>query len=145
MMYHNSSFENKRENVMTLEQLDQVVEAILAGKYSWACLLILRSVGYNPMHYIPYRTYNRLIKENLQAGHAKTPPTTRQKPGDSTTHSTSRKLSEAIQDLPYLESVDRTKVRIKGGCSALESYIFSLTPHHFELDRSPDPFSETAP
>jgi hypothetical protein len=46
------------------EQFDQVVEAILAGKYSWACVLMLRVFGYNPLHYIPYRTYNRLIKEN---------------------------------------------------------------------------------
>ncbi|MDP5017168.1 heterocyst differentiation protein [Anabaena sp. UHCC 0187] len=48
------------------EQFDQVVEAILAGKYSWACLLMLRFVGYNPMHYIPYRTYNRILKENAR-------------------------------------------------------------------------------
>ncbi|MCJ8279018.1 MAG: HetP family heterocyst commitment protein, partial [Rivularia sp. ALOHA_DT_140] len=46
------------------EQFDQVVEAILAGKYSWACVLMLRFAGYNPLHYIPYRTYNRLIKEH---------------------------------------------------------------------------------
>ncbi|MEL6165417.1 MAG: HetP family heterocyst commitment protein, partial [Cyanobacteria bacterium J06628_3] len=30
------------------EQFDQVVEAILAGKYSWACVLMLRFAGYNP-------------------------------------------------------------------------------------------------
>ena len=29
------------------EQFDQVVEAILAGKYSWACVLMLRFSGYN--------------------------------------------------------------------------------------------------
>ena len=46
------------------EQFDQLIEAILAGKYSWACVLMLRFVGYNPLHYIPYRTYNRLLKEN---------------------------------------------------------------------------------
>ena len=46
------------------EQFDQVIEAILAGKYSWACVLMLRFAGYNPLHYIPYRTYNRLIKEH---------------------------------------------------------------------------------
>jgi hypothetical protein len=46
------------------EHFDQVVEAIIAGKYSWACVLMLRFFGYNPLHYIPYRTYNRLIKEN---------------------------------------------------------------------------------
>jgi len=49
---------------MNSEQFDQVVEAIIAGKYSWACVLILRFSGYNPLHYIPYRTYNRLVKEN---------------------------------------------------------------------------------
>lgn len=48
------------------EQFSQLVEAILAGKYSWACVLILRFAGYNPLLYIPYRTYNRLLKENLQ-------------------------------------------------------------------------------
>lgn len=43
-----------------------MVEAILQGKYSWACVLILRSAGYNPLHYIPYRTYKRIIQENRQ-------------------------------------------------------------------------------
>lgn len=56
----------KLDKVMNPEQFDQVVEAILAGKYSWACVLLLRFSGYNPLHYIPYRTYNRLVKENGQ-------------------------------------------------------------------------------
>lgn len=58
--------ESKVDNVMSLEQFEQVVEAILAGKYSWACVLLLRFSGYNPLHYIPYRTYNRLMKEHNQ-------------------------------------------------------------------------------
>lgn len=49
---------------MSAEQFDQVVTAIVDGKYSWACVLILRCAGYNPAHYLPYRTYKRLIKEN---------------------------------------------------------------------------------
>lgn len=49
---------------MSAEQFDQVVTAIVEGKYSWACVLILRYAGYNPAHYLPYRTYKRLIKEN---------------------------------------------------------------------------------
>lgn len=51
---------------MKPEQFNQVVEAIASGRYSWACLLILRFAGYNPLHYIPYRTYSRLIRENKQ-------------------------------------------------------------------------------
>jgi hypothetical protein len=58
----------KPEKVMTTEQFDRVVEAILAGKYSWACVLILRFAGYNPLQYVPYRTYNRLIKDNCCSG-----------------------------------------------------------------------------
>jgi hypothetical protein len=49
---------------LTSEQLDRILDAIVDGKYSWACILLLRSVGYNPLNYVPYRTYARLIKEN---------------------------------------------------------------------------------
>ena len=50
--------------IMTPEQMDQVIEAIIDGKYSWACVVMLHSIGYNPIDYIPYRTYARIIKEN---------------------------------------------------------------------------------
>jgi hypothetical protein len=51
------------------EQIEQIVKAIIAGKYSWACVLLLRFSGHNPIDYIPYRTYIRLLKNNcLLAG-----------------------------------------------------------------------------
>jgi hypothetical protein len=46
------------------EQIEQIIKEIIAGKYSWACVLILRFAGYNPIDYIPYRTYIRLLKNN---------------------------------------------------------------------------------
>lgn len=52
------------DRIMPQYEFDEVIQAILNGKYSWACVLILRSSGYNPLHYIPYRTYKRLLKEN---------------------------------------------------------------------------------
>lgn len=58
------SSQNQRDKAMSEEQFNQVIDAILSGKYSWACVLILRFAGYNPLHYIPYRTYNRLVKDN---------------------------------------------------------------------------------
>jgi hypothetical protein len=59
------------KRAMSVEQFEQVVTAIIDGKYSWACVLILRYAGYNPAHYLPYRTYKRLIKENrLQSAEA---------------------------------------------------------------------------
>ncbi|NJR59177.1 MAG: HetP family heterocyst commitment protein [Cyanobacteria bacterium CRU_2_1] len=54
------------DRAMSPGEFNEVVEAILQGKYSWACVLILRFAGYNPLHYIPYRTYTRLLKENRQ-------------------------------------------------------------------------------
>lgn len=44
---------NKQTKTMTEQQFDEIVGAILAGKYSWACVLILQTAGYNPLHYIP--------------------------------------------------------------------------------------------
>lgn len=66
MTQHTNSSNRRLDRVMSLEQFEQVVTAILDGKYSWACVLILRFAGYNPLHYIPYRTYNRLVKENSE-------------------------------------------------------------------------------
>jgi len=66
---------SKMDRAMSPEQFNQVVDAILAGKYSWACVLILRFAGYNPLHYIPYRTFNRLMKENCQNRRASRPET----------------------------------------------------------------------
>lgn len=55
---------NDRHNIMTPEQFNEITEAITNGRYSWACVLILRYIGYNPIHYIPQRTYSRLIQKN---------------------------------------------------------------------------------
>ena len=51
---------------MNKKQIEEVVKTILARKYSWACVLILRFHGYDPVDYIPYRTYIRLLKENYR-------------------------------------------------------------------------------
>lgn len=101
------------DRVMETEQFNQVIEAILAGKYSWACVLILQFGGYNPLHYIPYRTYNRIMKDHYQAGQkqAQTPASNPQQPNP-------------IKDLNYLEVVSEPRTRIKGGTFAtLEQWL----------------------
>ena len=52
-------------NIST-NQLNEITAAILDGKYSWACVLMLKFAGYNPLHYIPYRTYHRIVKDNYE-------------------------------------------------------------------------------
>jgi hypothetical protein len=85
------------------EQLDEIIAAILAGKYSWACFLLLRCTGYNPLDYIPYRTSNRLLKENSQVGKTET------KCGET------KSSNSKIVDLDHLEVVKEKASRIKGG------------------------------
>lgn len=68
-----SDSENSRYPVKPInsEQFDCIVEAIIEGKYSWACVLILHFAGYNPIHYLPSRTYKRLLKEEQREQIAK--------------------------------------------------------------------------
>jgi hypothetical protein len=66
MNYQTCSSQSDFHSAISLEQFNQIIEAITDGRYSWACVLILRCIGYNPIHYIPQRTYSRLIKENRQ-------------------------------------------------------------------------------
>lgn len=83
------------------EQLDEIISAILAGKYSWACFLLLRCTGYNPLDYIPYRTSNRLLKENSQIS-------------KSSKSETQPALSK-IADLDYVEVVREKRAGVRGG------------------------------
>ncbi|NWF62455.1 MAG: HetP family heterocyst commitment protein [Fischerella sp.] len=108
------------EKTLNSEQFDQLVEAILAGKYSWACVLMLRFAGYNPLHYIPYRTYNRLIKENSQLKRASQQRNENLKiaklPSDKRSDSNpAQSCLSKIKDLAYLEVVGKQKREIRGG------------------------------
>lgn len=115
---HNLSLEKtKLDKSMEPEQFNQVIEAILEGKYSWACVLILRFAGYNPLHYIPYRTYNRLSKDNR--------PTCKSASqlGESLNNAvesgcarqTSRQSLGEIKDLSYQELVNEQSKCLHGG------------------------------
>ncbi len=111
---------SKLDKVMTTEQFNQVVEAILAGKYSWACVLILRFAGYNPLHYIPYRTYNRLVKDNRQCDKLNRTGKHSLVPERATIPSSSLRPQRdcaQINDLSYLEVVDRQQLaeEVRGG------------------------------
>lgn len=83
------------------EQLDEIISAILSGKYSWACFLLLRCTGYNPLDYIPYRTSNRLLKENSQIGQS--------------SKSETKSALGKIADLDYVEVVREKRAGVRGG------------------------------
>ena len=101
------------------QQFDKVVEAILAGKYSWACVLMLRFAGYNPLHYIPYRTYNRLLKENSEASKVQQQQDNVKINQSATVARTNTNMPSSclskIKDLAYMEVVGKQKTEIQGG------------------------------
>jgi hypothetical protein len=119
---------NQRFNkAINPEEFNQIIEAILDGKYSWACVLLLRCSGYNPLQYIPYRTYNRLLKENCQLGRSKQGKTDTLKLVTQDTVSksdspASQKGSSKIVDLNYQEVVDEENAHIRGGSVASWSF-----------------------
>lgn len=94
--FHHSA--NHSQVGIKAEQLDEIISAILAGKYSWACFLLLRCTGYNPLDYIPYRTSNRLLKENSAVRKSETKPAT-----------------SKIADLDYVEVVREKRTGVRGG------------------------------
>jgi hypothetical protein len=116
---------NSRFNkTISPDELNQIIAAILAGKYSWACVLLLRAAGYDPLQYIPYRTYNRLLKENCEVSRYKRQNSDSSKPKlkiaelrqDSI--DTSPKNVSQLRDLCYLEVVDESETKVQGGsCS----------------------------
>ncbi|MBD6616393.1 heterocyst formation protein HetP-like protein [Komarekiella sp. 'clone 1'] len=109
MNYQIPSSQANYYKAISPEQLNQVIEAIVDGRYSWACVLILRFVGYNPLHFIPQRTYSRLIKENSQVP----PPSGANHQVQTTMNSTlsnpGRQASKVLGNnkLDYLETLDK--------------------------------------
>lgn len=98
----NSHSINRLDRVMTPDQFNRVVDAILSGKYSWACVLILQFSGYNPLHYIPYRTYNRLMKDNC-------PPRKSKQANEAV-----KPLALHLEDLNHLETL-QSHSNLRGG------------------------------
>ncbi len=126
----------RADKAMSSEQFNQIVEAILAGKYSWACVLLLRFAGYNPLHYIPYRTYNRLQKENCQYGR----PNQGSVDTINTIHSGAATKSAAVSshqglskitDLAYLEPASQKNAQVRGG--HLAQWLSGVNPEKILL------------
>ena len=121
------SSNSQLDQVMAPEQFNQIVEAILVGKYSWACVLILRFAGYNPLHYLPYRTYKQLMKDNRQSGsnsgqekHHRAQDT---EPGAvKSGRASSQRRSRQINDLSYKEAVEPELIGVSGGTLLAKTY-----------------------
>lgn len=124
-----SNLAARLDKAMTEDQFNQVVNAILDGKYSWACVLILRFAGYNPLHYIPYRTYNRLMKDNSASSR------TKQEGNQQDYDSRSLTLQDCLnqlEDLGYLEPLNEQAASMRGGCSV--RYLHSFLDLSFSLN-----------
>jgi len=128
------------------DKVSEITAAILEGKYSWACFLLLRDLGYEPSEYIAYRTYYRLIKEHRESLEDNEPEASITSACDRAKHiskayrqsshlpshgSTSRQKLTQIKDLAYLEKVGDQPVRVRGGQA--NSGFSSLSPRFTEF------------
>jgi hypothetical protein len=119
------------------EQLAPVIEAIIEGKYSWACVLLLRLAGHNPLHYIPYRTYNRLLKENYTFTKNNRQKILESHPKRSRLVADISRVEqpgEKINDLAYLEVVSEQRSQARGGF--LPHYLSSWLYRHDQKQES---------
>jgi len=102
------------------DEFDQILAAILDGKYSWACVLLLRSSGYNPGGYIPYRTYYRLLRENCQFSiqnrrQTDSISTDTKRLETASNGTSSQKCLSRFTDLSHLEVINQQHSQISGG------------------------------
>ena len=112
---------------MSEEEFALVIDAILNGKYSWACVLILKNAGYEPGHYIPYRTLNRLIKENgFPTCHDSDACQPRPSSRRTVNHRTKRTARKGIRDLNFFELSANESKEVKGGSLATWSILDRL-------------------
>ncbi|AFY48708.1 hypothetical protein Nos7524_2892 [Nostoc sp. PCC 7524] len=129
MNHHIHSSHKSFQNAITIEQLNQIIEAITDGRYSWACVLMLRFVGYNPLHFIPQRTYSRLMKENRQV------PSIQISQDSHISSSNNRNSSPVvskIDDLDHLESGDtkQAKIPVRNSPATLETKMAEFYRQH---------------
>ncbi|PAX55876.1 HetP family heterocyst commitment protein [Brunnivagina elsteri] len=119
MTYKFPSSNHNLDRVMRPEQFNKVVEAITARRYSWACVLILGFAGYNPLHYIPYRTYIRLVKESRQLEAANESQASQiemeEELSENNYEHTNLSQSFKIDDLGYLETLNHKQASPQGG------------------------------
>ena len=103
------------------DQFSQVLSAIIDGKYSWACALLLRFTGHDPRNYLPYRTYIRLIKERCQR--SETGSKLKNNGSDNSVGSSEAKRSRRkIVDLNHLEPLDDISSSILGGSQGFQCW-----------------------
>ncbi|EGJ28524.1 MULTISPECIES: HetP family heterocyst commitment protein [Moorena] len=111
MTYRIPSANTKLDKMMDIDKFSEIEEAILDGKYSWACVLMLRLAGHNPLDYMPSRTYSRLLKQNRDM--------ILQKQASMMTNSNkvlnARQRLSQIKDLAYVETLGKKTSQVHGG------------------------------
>lgn len=109
-MYANQK--HQASTAIDSDVLERIIDAILDGKYSYACLMTLEATGYDPLQYIPYRTYNRLQKQRQAICR-----TAHQRTVHQTTVSKVSSIGAKISDIEHVDSLSNRDRRIEGGSS----------------------------
>ncbi|NEO70092.1 HetP family heterocyst commitment protein, partial [Moorena sp. SIO3H5] len=101
------------------DKISLIEEAIRDHKYSWACVLMLRCLGLNPLEYIPSRTYCRLRRDNekMDSLNQATTDSLKQDRENAALSNVSvaQKCLRNIKDLDYAKPLDSRSQLVQGG------------------------------
>ncbi|MBD2292459.1 HetP family heterocyst commitment protein [Anabaena sphaerica FACHB-251] len=64
MIQENFEQNQQLDKIFKHSQFQEIIKAIIFGKYSWACVLFLHYSGCDPLDYIPQETYSQLVQDN---------------------------------------------------------------------------------
>ncbi|MEB3150305.1 MAG: HetP family heterocyst commitment protein, partial [Sphaerospermopsis sp.] len=64
MIQENFEQHQQLDKIFKDAQFQQIIKAIILGKYAWACVLFLHFSGCDPLEYIPHETYSKLVQDN---------------------------------------------------------------------------------
>ncbi len=64
MIQENFEQNQELDKIFKDAQFQQIIKAIILGKYAWACVLFLHFAGCDPLDYIPHEIYSQLIQDN---------------------------------------------------------------------------------
>jgi len=106
--------------VISQDKMDKIIDAVIDGKYSYACLIMLEEAGYDPAQYITYRTYNRLQKQH-RASYQPSQTAAAEIASLRSKIAAQKIAASQIADIDYVDSLQTQEKGLSGGYGACKS------------------------
>jgi hypothetical protein len=64
MIQENFGQNKQLDKILEDSHFQEILKAIILGKYAWACVLFLHFFGCDPLEYMSVEVYDKLVQEN---------------------------------------------------------------------------------